>query len=181
MLWFWGGTHTLSTGASFTGPGSVRLYQGASAPQWLVNGGVSATELELGTNGLVVGTASTSGNPITIGTLFVSANGSISNGTYAVQDAQMLDGSTFAGLTLTVTSNLLVGGTNCVLDGSTLKIASSASATLAPVAPAAASTLTLAQGSVLQDSGLLILAGGSQIIAGSLPTKHADHRTESCP
>ena len=55
VLWFWGGTHTLSTGASFTGPGSVRLYQGASAPQWLVNGGVSATELELGTNGTIGG------------------------------------------------------------------------------------------------------------------------------
>jgi hypothetical protein len=55
VLWFWGGTHTLSTGASFTGPGSVRLYQGASAPQWLVNGSVSATELELGTNGTIGG------------------------------------------------------------------------------------------------------------------------------
>ncbi len=163
VLWFWGGTNTLSTGASFSGPGSVRLYQGASAPEWVVNGGVSATELELGTNGLVVGTASTSGNPITITNLFVSANGSISNGTYAVQDAQMLDGSTFTGLTLTVSSNLLVGGTNCVLDRSILDIASSASATLAPVAPAVASTLTLADGSVLQDSGTIMLAGSSQI------------------
>ena len=40
-------------------------------------------------------------------------------------------------------------------------------ATFAPVAPATASTLTLAQGSVLQDSGTVTLAGGSQIIAGS--------------
>ena len=55
VLWFWGGTHTLSTGASFTGPGSVRLYQGASASQWLVNGSVSATELELGTDGTIGG------------------------------------------------------------------------------------------------------------------------------
>ena len=169
VLWFWGGTHTLGTGASFRGPGSVRLHQGASPPQWVVNGGVSATELELGTNGLVVGTPSTSDNPVTFSTLLVSANGSISNGTYAVQDAQMLDGSTFTGLTLTVSSNLLVGGTNCVLDSSTLAIASSASATLAPVAPAAVSTLTLAQGSVLTNSGTVILAGSSQIIAGSLP------------
>jgi hypothetical protein len=192
VLWFWGGTHTLGTGASFRGPGSVRLYQGASAPQWLVNGGVSATELELGTNGLVVGTASTSDNPVTFGTLLVSANGSVSNGTFAVQDAQMLDESAFIGLTLTVTNNLLVGGMNCVLDRSILDIASSASATLVPVAPAAASMLTLAEGSVLQDSGTVMLAGGSQItlaqgsvlldlgtlilaggyqiIAGSLPT-----------
>jgi hypothetical protein len=163
VLWFWGGTHTLSTNASFTGPGSVRLYQGAAAPEWVVNGGVSATELELGTNGLVVGTPSTSDNPVTFGTLLVSANGSISNGTYAVQDAQMLDGSTFIDLTLTVTNNLLVGGTNCVLDGSTLQIASPASATFAPLSPATASTLTLAQGSILWNSGRLFLNGGSKI------------------
>jgi len=169
VLWFWGGTHTLSTGASFTGPGSVRLYQGASAPQWLVTGTISVAELELGLNGLLVGTTNTPGNPATFGTLIVSANGSISNGTYAVRDAQMLDGSTFIGLTLNVSSNLLVGGTNCVLDGATLKIDSSASATFAPGSPATASTLTLAQGSVLQNSGSLFLNGGSQITSGSLP------------
>jgi hypothetical protein len=169
VLWFWGGTHTLSTGASFTGPGSVRLYQGVAAPQWLVNGSVSVTELELGTNGLLVGTTSTSESPVTIGTLIVSANGSISNGTYAVGDAQMLDGSTFIDLTLYVFSNLLVGRTNCVLERSTLKIASSESVTFAPVSPATAFKLTLAQGSVLQNSGSLFLNAGSRIIAGSLP------------
>jgi hypothetical protein len=170
VLWFWGGTHTLNTGASFTGDGSVRLRQGASAPQWVVNGGVSATELELGTNGLVVGTPSTLGNPVTFGTLIVSAGGAISNGTYAVWDTQMQDGSTFIGLTLNVLSNLLVGRTNCVLAGSTLKIASSTSATFAPVSPATAFTLTLAQGSALEDSGSLFLSGGPQIIGGGLPT-----------
>ena len=76
VLWFWGGTHTLSTGASFTGKGSVLLYQGASAPQWVVNGGVSVTTLEVRTNGLVVGTASTLGNPVSFGTLIVNAGGS---------------------------------------------------------------------------------------------------------
>ncbi len=169
VLWFWGGTHTLGTGASFTGPGSVRLYQGASAPEWVVNGGVSVNELELGTNGLVVGTDGTSGNPVTIVTLFVSGGGSISNGTYAVEDGQMLDGSMFAGLTLNVSGNLLVGGTNCVLEGSTLNIASSASATFAPVSPATAAALTLAQGSILQNAGRLFLSGGPQITSGSLP------------
>jgi hypothetical protein len=169
VLWFWGGTHTLSTGASFTGPGSVRLYQGVAAPQWLVNGSVSATELELGTNGLLVGTTNTSGSPVTIETLIVSANGSISNGTYAVWDAQMLDESTFSGLTLYVFNNLLVGGTNCVLERSTLKIDSPASATFAPMSPATASTLTLAQGSVLENSGRMFLPDGSQIASGSLP------------
>jgi hypothetical protein len=169
VLWFWGGTHTLSSGASFTGPGSVRLYQGVAAPQWLVSGCVSATELELGTNGLLVGTPSTFGSPFTIGTLIVSANGSISNGAYAVWEAQMQDGSKFIDLTLYVFSNLLVGGTNCVFDSSTLKIDSSASVTFAPVSPATASTLTLAQGSVLDNSGSLFLNGGSRIIAGSLP------------
>jgi uncharacterized protein YaiE (UPF0345 family) len=169
VLWFWGGTHTLSTGASFTGPGSVRLYQGASAPQWLVTGSISVAELELGSNGLLVGTTNAPGNPIGIGTLIVSANGSISNGTYAVQDAQMLDASTFIGLTMSVVSNVLVGGTNCMLRGSALTIASSALANFAPLSPPTASTLILAQGSILQDSGTVMLAGGSQIIAGSSP------------
>jgi hypothetical protein len=169
VLWFWGGTHTLSTGASFTGAGSVRLYQGASAPQWLVNGSVSAAELELGTNGLLVGTTSTSGNPVTIGTLIVSANGSISNGTYAVQDAEMRDESTFIGLTMNLISNLFVGGTNCFLVNSTLQIAIPASATFAPLSPATASTLTLAQNSVLWNFGRLSLNGGSKITSGSLP------------
>jgi hypothetical protein len=169
VLWFWGGTHTFSTGASFTGPGSVRLYQGASAPQWLVTGAISVAELELGLNGLLVGTNITPAKPVTFGTLIVSANGSMSNGTYAVQNAQMLDGSTFSGLTLNVISNLLVGGTNCMLGGSTLQIASSASATFAPASPDAAPTLTLAQGSVLTNLGRLFLNGGSPIIAGSLP------------
>ncbi len=169
VLWFWGGTHTLSTGASFTGPGTVRLYQGASAPQWLVNGGVSVAELLLGTNGLLVGTASTATNPVTFGSLVASAGGSISNGTYSVRDAQMLDGSTFTGINLNVISNLLVGRTNCVLSGSALKIASSASATFAPVPPATAFTLTLARGSVLENSGSLFLPDGSRITSGSLP------------
>jgi hypothetical protein len=169
VLWFWGGTHTLGTGASFTGPGSVRLYQGASAPQWLVNGSVSAVELELGTNGLLVGTTSTSGNPVTIGTLIVSANGSISNGTYAVQDAEMRDESTFIGLTMNLISNLFVGGTNCFLVNSTLQISIPASATFAPLSPATESTLILAQGSVLWNSGRLFLNGGSKITSGSLP------------
>jgi hypothetical protein len=169
VLWFWGGTHTLSTGASFTGLGSVRLYQGVAAPQWLVNGSVSATELELGTNGLLVGTTNTCESPVTIETLIVSANGSISNGAYAVWDAQMLDESKFSGLTLYVFNSLLVGGTNCVLERSTLNIDSPASATFAPMSPATASTLTMAQGSVLENSGSLFLNGGSRIIGGSLP------------
>ena len=169
VLWFWGGTQTLTTGARFTGPGSVRLFQGASAPQWLVNGGVSVTELEIGTNGTVVGTASTYANPVTLGTLLVSGNGSISNGTYTVRDTQMLDGSTFVGLTLNVTSNLFVGGTNCVLDGSTLQIASSASGTFASVSPATTSTLTLARGSVLWNFGRLFLNGGAKLTSGGFP------------
>ena len=169
VLWFWGGTHILSTGASFTGQGSVRLSQGASAPDWLVNGGVSAVEFELGTNGVVVGNGITSANPVTFGSLIVSANGAISNGTYAVQDMQMLDGSTFIGLSLSVSNSLLVAGTNCVLQSSTLEITPSALATFTPAGSATASALTLAQGSVLQDAGVVMLEGGSQIVAASLP------------
>ncbi|MCX6927101.1 MAG: hypothetical protein NT154_28430, partial [Verrucomicrobia bacterium] len=169
VLWFWGGTHTLTTGASFTGPGSVRLYQGASAPKWLVAGTISVAELELGSNGLVVGTTNPLANPITFGTLIMSANGTISNGTYAVRDGKMLDGSTLYGSTLNVISNLIVGGAHCTINGSTLKITNTAFATVAPVPPATAATLTLARGSVLQDFGRLLLNGNSSITSGSEP------------
>ena len=82
----------------------------------------------------------------------------------------MRDDSTFIGLTLNVISNLFVGQTNCVFQDSSLKIPSSASASFTSVPPATAFTLTLAQGSVLEDSGRLSLPDGSQIISGSLPT-----------
>ncbi len=75
----------------------------------------------------------------------------------------------FIGLTLNIISNLLVAGTNRVLEGSTLKIASSASVAFEPVSPATAFTLTLARGSVLENSGRLSLNGGAQITSGSLP------------
>ena len=110
VLWFWGGKHTFSTGASCTGPGSVRLYQGVSAPQWLVTGAIAVAELELGLNGLLVGTNITPAKPVTFGTLIVSANGAMSNGIYTVQNAQMLDGSTFSGLTSTLSQICLLAG-----------------------------------------------------------------------
>ena len=169
VLWFWGSTHTLSMGATFTGPGSVRLYQGASAPRLFIKGIISAADLEIGANGLVVGSVNVSGNPSYLGTLIVSANGSISNGFFAVQNAQMLDGSTFAGLSMNIVSNLYIGGTNCVLDNATVQIASSASATVGPVPPATSSALTLAEGSILWNSGRLMLNGGSKIAGGSFP------------
>jgi hypothetical protein len=169
LLWFWGGTHTLSPTARFTGPGAVRLDQGVTAPQWLVSGGASFSELEVGANGLLVGTTNPPGNPITIGSLVVNANGSISNGTYSVGTAQMLDGTRFMGLTLSVSSNLLISQTNCVLDGTILKVAPSATATFAPVFPATGFNLTLAHGSVLENSGRLYLSEGSRIVNGALP------------
>ena len=169
VLWFWGGTHTFSSGASFTGPGFVRLYQGASSPQWLVTGAISVAELELGLNGLLVGNNLTPANPVTVGTLILSANGLISNGIYTVTNAQVLDGSACMGLTLTVVSNLLVGGTNCLLSGSTLQIAASASATFSPVLPDTTPVLTLAQGSVVTNLGSLSLNGASLVVTGAVP------------
>jgi hypothetical protein len=169
VLWFWGGTHTLNTGASFIGAGSVRLYQGFSAPQWLVSGGVSAAKLELGNNGLLVGLNNVPGTPITIETLIAYGNATLSNGTYSVQAAELLDGSTFIHSTMNVLSNLNVGGTNCTLNGTVLNILSTASAKFAPVSPATLSTLVLEQGSALRDSGTLDLTSGTQIVGGTSP------------
>ncbi len=167
VLWFWGGTHTLSPGTRFTGPGSVHLYQGASAPKWVVTGGVSARELEVGTNGLVVGTSSTVVNPASFGTLILSANGMINNGIFNIQGLQMLDESVLISPTLNVTSNLLVGGTNHMLGASVVRIAYSASANFTPVPPTSAATLTLDQSSVLENSGRLFLSDGSRITGGA--------------
>ena len=101
--------------------------------------------------------------------LLLTNNAVVSNGTFSVLNLQMLSASSFQNATVNILVSLNVGGTNCTLNGTVMDVLSFSYATFAPVAPAEASTLTLAQGSVLQDSGLLMLAGGSRIIAGTLP------------
>jgi hypothetical protein len=169
VLWFWGGTHTLEAGASFIGPGSVRLAQGLAAPQWVVAGGVSVAELELGVNGLVIGLTNPTGVPIAFGTLVADGNGTLSNGTYSVQSAQMLGGSALVDCTMNILGSLLFGGTNCLLDGAAVNILSGATGSMVPVAPASASTVDLTRGAALRTFGLLSLSGGSQIVGGALP------------
>jgi hypothetical protein len=101
--------------------------------------------------------------------LLLTNNAVVSNGTFSVSALRMLSASSFQNSSVNILVSLNVGGTNCSLNGTFMEVLSFAYATFAPVAPAAASTLTLARGSVFQDSGKVTLAGGSQIIAGSPP------------
>jgi len=97
--------------------------------------------------------------------LLLTNNAVVSNGTFSVQSLQMLSASSFQNSSVNILVSLNVGGTNCSLNGTFMEVLSFAYATFAPVAPATASTLTLAKGSVFQDSGKVTLAG--QIAARS--------------
>ena len=102
--------------------------------------------------------------------LLLTNNAAVSNGiAFSLFNLQMLSGSSFNSATLRILNSLNVGGTNCTLNGTFMDVLATAHGTFAPVAPAMAATLTLAEGSVLQDDGTVSLAGGSRIIAGSLP------------
>ncbi len=169
VLWFWGGTHTLNTGASFTGAGSVRLRQSAATAQWQVMGPITVSELELSSNGTVDGSGNSSGTPIHFGNLLASDNGTLRGGSFEAQDCQLLDQSSLTNCSLNILAALELNGTNCSLSGSTLSVSAGASATVDTLAPGLTATLHLAQGSVLLDNGLLAMADGAQITSSIPP------------
>jgi len=109
VLWFWGGTHILKPGASFDGPGSVRLLQGLSAPTLLITP-MAITKLEVGTNGTLQGAGIAATDDIQLGTLITSDNGLLTNGNFIAQNVQMLDSSMLAGSVLSVSNTLWLGG-----------------------------------------------------------------------
>ena len=117
---------------------------------------------------IITSLADAGANGVRVENLMLTNNAVVSNGAaFSVLNLQMLSGSSFQNATVYILQSLKVGGTNCTLNGTFMNVLSTCSGTFAPVAPATASTLTLAQGSVFQDSGKVALAGGSQIIAGS--------------
>ena len=166
VLWFWGATHTLSQGTSFTGSGTVRLLEGIAPAVWLVNSGITLSNLEVGSNGTLDAAGNTSTNPIAVGALLADSNASLNNGTFLAQNFQMLDQAVLTNSTLTLSNSFTLSGTNCALLASTLSLLPSALGTLVPAQPATNCALTLNQGSVLQDAGILNLAGGAAIKGG---------------
>ncbi|HTL55314.1 MAG TPA: hypothetical protein VL361_06520 [Candidatus Limnocylindrales bacterium] len=163
-LWFWGTTHTLTAGASFTGAGTVRLLEGIAPAEWLMNGPITVTSLELGANGTIDAQGTT--NWIYFGSLFADANGSLNNGNFAVQTFTMYGGAGLTNSTLNVSNSLTISGTNCSLKQSTLRLLPAVSANMQALAPATNATLSLSQGSLLEDNGIFKLGEGS-VIAGS--------------
>ena len=135
VLWFWGGTHTLNTGASFSGV-PVRLRQSAATAQWRVSGPITVSELELSSNGAVDGSGNTSGTaPYHFGNLLASDNGTLRGGFFEAQACQLLDQSTLTNCALNILAALELNGTNCSLSGSTLSVSAGASATVDTLLP----------------------------------------------
>jgi len=169
VLWFWGGIHTLNTGASFTGNGTSRLLQGASAAEWLVNDSITVPQLELGANGTLDASGTPATTPIQLGTLISHDDAVITNGSFQVQTFQMRDQTLVARSAINVPGTLTVIGTNCTLSGTTLTLPPGASGILQPSSAGLGSTLNLTQGAVVQDGGQLSLTGGSIITGATSP------------
>jgi hypothetical protein len=167
ILWFWGGTYTLDPGASFTGNGSVRLLQPASAAEWVVNGDLTVPELEVGANGTLSGPAGGTGT-IQVQSLLASGNATFNLGNFVLQNAQLGDSTRFGSSAISVSSDLTVGGSNCWFSDTSLAMQTASVLTLSPEAPGTAANLTLVRGSQIT------LSDGAQISGqGAPPSKLA--------
>jgi hypothetical protein len=167
VLRFWGGTHTLNTGASFTGQGAVQLSEGIALATWLVNGGITVSNVEVGGNGTIDGGGNTT-NPVVIGSLLADSNGSLNNGSFVVQNLQMQEQAVFTNSTLSIANSLVISGSNCTLQASTLSLLPSGSGSFGSLLPATNCTLNLHQGAVFQVAGRLNLNDGAVISGGGL-------------
>ncbi|MGO8675012.1 MAG: hypothetical protein ACLQVX_03980 [Limisphaerales bacterium] len=185
VLWFWGGTHTLGPGAGFTGNGSVRLLQAASAAGWLVNGNLTVPELEVGSNGTLY-SPSGGTNTITVQSLLASDNATFNLGRFAFQDARLGDSTRFNGSAISVSNSLTVGGSNCWFEGASLAMQTNSVLALSPEAPGTAANLTASGSSqiTLSDgvritgegappdrltllSGMVLTSSGNVLVQGS--------------
>lgn len=109
------------------------------------------------------------GGGIRLANLLATNNAVVANGRFAVLNLQMLSGSSISNSIVNILTSLTVGGTNCLLNATTLTIFGTATGTLTPIAPAPAATLTLSQGSVFQDQGAVSLSDGAQVNGGAPP------------
>jgi len=162
ILCFWGGTHTLDPGATFTGNGSVRLLQPASAARWLVNGDLSVHELEVGSNG-TLDSPSGGTNTIAVQNLLASDNATFDLGSFVLQNAQFNDSTRFNGSSVSVSNSLTVGGSNCWLEGASLAMQTGAVLTLSPGVPGTAASLRAGAGSQIT------LSDGAQVSGQGAP------------
>lgn len=108
-----------------------------------------------------------SGGGIRLQNLLATNNAIIANGRFALLNLQMLSGSSFSNSMVNLLTSMTVAGTNCSLNGTALSVFNTASAIFAPIAPAPAATLVLAQGSRFQNGGSVNLTDGSLITGGN--------------
>lgn len=163
VLWFWGGTHTLNTGATLNGPGSVRLYQGASTPQWVVNGSVSARELELGTNGTIDGTGALG----IVNALFwtngiIQGSGSLSIPAGASLDIGGSTGKTLSQRTINNRGNIRLHDQAAVTCGNGAILNNAVSGTLDIQTDAALTFSNASPMLVINNAGQLLKSAGAQ-------------------
>ena len=118
---------------------------------------------------IITGPADLGTSGVRVQTLVATNNASLTNGTLAVENLQLLSGSTLGNATINVLTALNVAGTNCTLQNATLSILGIASGSFLPLPPAPAATLVLTQGAILNLGGLVSLSDGSQISGGGLP------------
>src|SRR5579883_1754331 len=118
---------------------------------------------------IITGSVDLQAGGVRVATLVATNNASITNGTVAVENLQLLSGSSFTAATINVLTSLSVAGTNCALNGATLNVLGIASGFLQAASAPNGSSLLLNQGSVLSLGGGLNLGSGSQIIAGGAP------------
>jgi hypothetical protein len=169
FLWFWGGTHTLNMGVTFTGTNAMKVSQGVAPATVMLNDSISLSQLELGANGTLDASSAPVTKPLQFDTLLSHDDGVISNGVLQVGTYQMLDQSGISSSTVKVQSALLIQGTNCTLQATTLTLPPGSTAILQRSNPGSGAVLNLNQGSVVDDQGQLSLTDGAIIAGGASP------------
>ncbi len=127
---------------------------------------VPASHLPLeGDSAVITGTVNVD-SLVRIQGLVLTNNATVQSGSFALQTVQMQAGSSFNGSALFLSSAMTVGGPGCGLTNVSLTVLSAATVTIGPVAPEATADLTLAEGTVVQNRGQIVLNDGAELIGG---------------
>ena len=112
-------------------------YSWFSAGNWFIpDGGEAGAVPQSNDDAIITSLVDAGTTHIRVQNLLLTNNAAVSNGTFSVQNLQMLSGSSFKDAGVNILISLNVGGTNCTLYNTSLDVLSIASGTFAPVAPA---------------------------------------------
>lgn len=118
---------------------------------------------------VITGFADAGETGVRVGKLVLTNGAAVGNGRFSAERLQMLSGSTFRDARVFVLNLLDINGTSCAVKKSSVSILGTASAVLAPVAPALSASLALEDGSELLVSGRLLLSPGCEIEGSGSP------------